>query len=502
VLANDTDPGGDLLVAILVQSPGYGDLSLSENGSFVYTPNGTFIGRDSFGYVPFDLQARGNRVTVTIDVTNAAPVAVDDSFTVKHDRTTVLAPTYNDTDADGDTLNPTVLSGPQHGTLEVNADGTIDYTPNFHYLGPDEFTYRVNDGFADSDTATVTIDVVNHAPVAGDDNYTIKHSRPFAFDVLLNDSDEDQDDHWIVLDSTVSHGTLTIEEDGTFTYQPITGYLGLDKFTYHLEEDLANSSLATVTFNVTNAAPVAEDDFYSTNHDRPLAISPQNGYLDNDYDADGDPMEVTLLSSPSHGRLTPHEEGAFVYEPDPSYFGPDSFTYQLNDGLADSEVATVHISIIDTAPLGVDTFRYRLYDGLQYSAVVMVTIGVLQTPPDALDDTLDLPHFHRFGHRQRQGRPIRSNDRLVGQRRAARNLGSELLRFLRLYAARRLRGTRLVQLPDFRWARLQPSCDGHSECAADDARRRRRLLHDRTRSHAEGRLELFPVYGPAQTAAE
>jgi VCBS repeat-containing protein len=391
VLANDTDPGGDLLVAILVQSPSYGDLSLSENGSFVYTPNGTFIGRDSFVYVPFDLQASGNRVTVTIDVTNAAPVAVDDSFTVKHDRTTVLAPTYNDTDADGDTLNPTVLSGPQHGTLEVNADGTIDYTPNFHYLGPDEFTYRVNDGFADSDTATVTIDVVNHAPVAGDDNYTIKHSRPFAFDVLLNDSDEDQDDHWIVLDSTVSHGTLTIEENGTFTYQPITGYLGLDKFTYHLEEDLANSSLATVTFNVTNAAPVAEDDFYSTNHDRPLAISPQNGYLDNDYDADGDPMEVTLLSSPSHGRLTPHEEGAFVYEPDPSYFGPDSFTYQLNDGLADSEVATVHISIIDTAPLGVEDVYHAVHDR---TLLVNVLDNDLDVQDDALSATLVSPPTH------------------------------------------------------------------------------------------------------------
>ena len=75
----------------------------------------------------------------------------------------------NDTDVDGDTLTAVAASaGPAHGTLTLNADGSFTYTPAANYNGTDSFTYKANDGTADSNVATVTItvDAVNDAPVA------------------------------------------------------------------------------------------------------------------------------------------------------------------------------------------------------------------------------------------------------------------------------------------------------------------------------------------------
>ena len=75
----------------------------------------------------------------------------------------------NDTDVDGDTLTAVLVSGPAHGTLTLNADGSFTYTPDANYNGSDSFTYKANDGSADSNVATVslTVSAVNDAPVAG-----------------------------------------------------------------------------------------------------------------------------------------------------------------------------------------------------------------------------------------------------------------------------------------------------------------------------------------------
>src|SRR6266436_9275804 len=110
-----------------------------------------------------------SNATVTIAI-NSAPVAGDDAYAVSPNSTLsedashgVL---FNDTDADFDSLSATVLSGPSHGSLSLNSDGSFSYTPDSNFLhGFDHFTYVASDGVASS-TATVTIAVGNNAPVA------------------------------------------------------------------------------------------------------------------------------------------------------------------------------------------------------------------------------------------------------------------------------------------------------------------------------------------------
>src|SRR5262249_22169378 len=139
--------------------------------------------------------------TVTLNVTNAAPVANNDSYSVIHDHTLsvnaasgVLA---NDTDADGDTMTPSAVTGPSHGTLTLNTDGSFTYVPTTLYAGSDNFTHKNNGVLTTATAATVNLTVSDAAPVAQDDSYSVIHDHTLtvnaAAGVLANDTDADGD---------------------------------------------------------------------------------------------------------------------------------------------------------------------------------------------------------------------------------------------------------------------------------------------------------------------
>src|SRR5205814_1923686 len=206
----------EALIALLLSGPAHGTLTLNTNGSFIYVPETNYNGIDSFTYKANDGQADSAPATVTITVhaQNDAPVALDDTYTVDEDATlTVSGPGAlgNDSDADADTLNAVLVSAPSHGTLILNGDGSFTYVPNPNYNGPDSFSYKANDGTADSAAATVNITVnsVNDAPLALDDTYTVNEDTTLSVSapgVLANDSDVEADPLSAVLVSSPAHG--------------------------------------------------------------------------------------------------------------------------------------------------------------------------------------------------------------------------------------------------------------------------------------------------------
>src|SRR4029450_12009266 len=134
------------------------------NGSFSYTPAADFAGSDSFTYRASDGTLTSNVATVAISVTavNDAPVATADTYIAAEDTPlTVAAPGVlgNDSDPDHDTLTSALESGPTHGTLVLNANGSFSYTPAGNYPGPDSFTYRASDGTPTSARATAALSV-------------------------------------------------------------------------------------------------------------------------------------------------------------------------------------------------------------------------------------------------------------------------------------------------------------------------------------------------------
>jgi VCBS repeat-containing protein len=189
----------------------------------------------------------------------ASPTANNDTNSVTHD-TTLNAQNgvlLNDSDPDFDTLTATLVSGVSHGTLTLYVNGTFVYTPSYHYAGADSFTYKAFDGSSYSNVATVTINVTNSAPVGNSDSYTVykdvfNTSTEGAAKVLANDLDQNGDPLTAILVSGVSHGTLTLNSDGSFSYTPTAGYYGTDSFVYKASDGIAQSANTTVTLTVTS----------------------------------------------------------------------------------------------------------------------------------------------------------------------------------------------------------------------------------------------------------
>src|SRR3989475_7188097 len=163
----------------------------------------------------------------------------------------------NDSDSDGDLLSAVLVSGPSHGTLILNADGSFRYSPAANYNGPDSFTYQASDGATNSGVVTVTLTVnpVNDAPVAADDTYITPEDTILTVSapgVIANDSDVDGDPLTAILVTGPAHGTLSLNNDGSFTYTPALNYNGPDSFTYKANDGQVDSPTnATVSITVT-----------------------------------------------------------------------------------------------------------------------------------------------------------------------------------------------------------------------------------------------------------
>ncbi|MCH8044793.1 MAG: tandem-95 repeat protein [Planctomycetes bacterium] len=271
VLDNDSDPDGDTLRAVLVNDVDNGTLTLTDSGSFTYVPNPGFVGVDSFAYAAGDGQLISNVATVTIKV-NGAPVATDNAYEVDEGGVLTVDAAggvlNDDSDPNGDVLFAVLVSEPSSGTLELGGDGSFIYTPEENFVGIDAFSYRADDGHAQSDPATVTIDVLGLAPVVKGNTYTSLEDETLTVDaaagVLANDSDPQGDEITAVLVRDVREGTLTLNPDGSFVYQPNENFAGLDTFRYRASdgEHESASTLVQITIENVNDPPVAVDDEY------------------------------------------------------------------------------------------------------------------------------------------------------------------------------------------------------------------------------------------------
>src|SRR5262249_43150971 len=145
-------------------------------------------------------------------------------------------------------------SGPAHGSLTLNADGSFSYTPAANYNGPDSFTYQASDGsLTASATVNITVIPVNDPPVANNDSYSINEDTTLivaAPGVLGNDTDVDGDPLAAVLVGGPAHGTLSLNSNGSFSYTPAANYNGPDSFTYKANDGTVNGNTATVTITV------------------------------------------------------------------------------------------------------------------------------------------------------------------------------------------------------------------------------------------------------------
>lgn len=371
VLINDDDPDGDNIILNLtpLTGPNNGTVTLFGNGTFNYTPDPGFVGTDVFTYSICDDQIPSlcDTAEVTIIVIpdyngpdNDPPFAGDDFALTPQEVPVSGDLLVNDWDVNGDNIiiNTTPISGPAHGSVVINPDGTYTYTPDPGYTGPDQYVYEICDDGTPSlcaqATCYITIYNGNNPPVAVDDFNNTLVDTPVSGTVITNDYDPDGD-NLTVNSSPVSgpdNGTLVLTPGGAYTYTPNSGFEGEDSFTYVVCDDgiptLCDTAVVTISvIPVTddNDPPVANPDAYVTQEGVPV-----NGNITaNDDDPDGDNIILTTipLSGPSNGSVTLAANGDIVYTPDPGFIGVDSFTYRIcDDGtpvLCDETVVTITV---------------------------------------------------------------------------------------------------------------------------------------------------------------
>ena len=356
VAGNDSDPEGDTLSYSLLGGASHGSVTVNADGSYTYTPTAGYVGADAFTYTADDGNGGTDTATVSISVTNAAPVAGNDTATTAYETPVSGDVSGNDSDPNGDALTYALATGPAHGSVIVNANGTYGYTPANGYSGADSFGYTVSDGVGGTATATVNITVgaaPNSPPNAVNDTATTATSTPVSGDVSGNDGDPNGDTLSFALASGPAHGSVIVNANGTYTYTPTAGYAGADAFTYTADDGHGGTASATVNITVTNAAPVAGDDTVTTAYETPAS----GDVSVNDSDANGDTLTYALATGPAHGSVTLDANGTFGYTPAVGYNGADVFTYTVSDGRGGTASATVNITVgarPNTAPVAVN----------------------------------------------------------------------------------------------------------------------------------------------------
>ncbi|MCG9718728.1 tandem-95 repeat protein, partial [Vibrio alginolyticus] len=325
------------------------------NGIATFTPTADWNGSEALTFTATD--PSGESVSQTVNFT-VAPVAdiVADKATVVEDTPTIIKVLDNDTfEGDDKVVSLDTNNGPANGTVSVNPDGSVTYTPNDNYHGTDSFTYIVTSGGV-SESTTVNVDVtpVNDAPVATNDNAVTDEDTPVTIDVLPNDTDIDGDKLSIESASVPeTQGTVEIV-DGKLVFTPAENFHGDAEITYTITDGaLTDQATVNVTVNAVNDTPVVESNIADqtlAEDFTPYSIDLNTAFSDVD-NADG---ELTFSVSGNSNIQVAIVNGIATFTPTADWNGSETLTFTATDPSGESVSQTVNFTVAPVADIESD----------------------------------------------------------------------------------------------------------------------------------------------------
>ncbi|MDA1190212.1 MAG: Ig-like domain-containing protein [Candidatus Poribacteria bacterium] len=347
-----TDVEGDTLTYTVLTQPTNGALS-GTAPNLTYTPATNYFGADSFTFKVNDgaLDSATATISITDTAVNDAPIANAQSVATNED--TALSITLTGSDVEGDTLTYSIVAAPARGALSGTAPN-LTYTPTANLNGADSFTFKANDGTTDSATATVSINVfaINDAPtITAISNVTVNEDTTPS-DIALAGvgpgGAADESGQTVTITATSSNTSIianpTISGTTLSFSAPVANANGAVTITVTLNDGQASNNTTTTTFTLTltpvNDLPVANAQTVSTNEDTALSITLTGS------DIEGSVLTYTVVTQPTLGALSGTAPN-LTYTPTANLNGADSFTFKVNDGMADSAAnATVSITVV------------------------------------------------------------------------------------------------------------------------------------------------------------
>ena len=374
LLQGFTDADGDTLTVTGLTTP-HGTVHDNGDGTFTITPETDYLAPMVLSYTVSD----GNGGTVSASETflmfppaNHAPSATASSPSTNED--TALNGSVSGTDADSDPLTFAQGTGPSHGTLTFNSNGTYLYTPNANFHGTDSFTFTANDGHTSSAAATVSITVnsVNDSPALTAPQAVLPHGTedtPYTVSAasLLQGFTDVDGDTLSVTGLTANHGSVHDNGDGTFTITPAANYNGTMTLSYSVTDGHGGSAI-TSSIPITGTISASESYVVDAVNDAPALTGLQatlaHGTEDTGYvvsaanllqgfsDVDGDTLSVTGLSA-DHGSVHDNGDGTFTITPAANYNGAMALSYSVSDGHGGTATAgeSFTVDAVNDAPI-------------------------------------------------------------------------------------------------------------------------------------------------------
>lgn len=389
VLSNDTNHDGensDLLITSA--SANNGSVVINQGRSLTYSANAGFLGTDTINYAVRhgpDASAPTTTGTVTVEVflPNDPPTANDDSISTNEDTSITINVLANDTDPENDPLTviDVVVST---GSVTINADNTLFYSPNDNFHGNATITYIIEDARQQTDSATVNITVVpvNDLPIVENDTATTAEDTPVTIDVLANDSDVDNDDLSIAFISA-SNGDALVTTDQQITYTPTADFNGESTINYTVSDGNGGSATGSINITVTpvNDPPIANNDTAEVAAGATVTISP----LLNDSDPEGDSLSIASISV-SVGTATISSGSQIIYTAPAGFNGTATINYLLIDGNGGSDGGVITVTAGDQPPTAASDSYIVNSDGNTVS--IPASVGVLSNDTDPEGTTL------------------------------------------------------------------------------------------------------------------
>ena len=347
-MTNDTEPNGLGFSVTSTTNPSKGSISRSDSGNQIsYIPNNNIMGSDSFTYTITNTMGVSSTATITITIINRSPIAVADAYTINVNKQTQFNVINNDSEPDGQSYSITSVGTASHGVVTLFGNN-VNYSPASNYAGADSFIYTLTDASGATAIATVSITIINNAPIAIADSYTTSVNAAKTINPMDNDKDPENQSISISFVGTPVSGTA-VKSGNSIVYTPSNNFVGSDSFTYTIADASGATSTSTISFTVINHAPVAQNDIYSSPGNTQITISP----MINDTDSDGQQISLLSVSTPSHGTAV--KSGAnIIYTPSLDYAGVDAFTYTISDASSATASASISITMTNNPPTAVN----------------------------------------------------------------------------------------------------------------------------------------------------
>ncbi len=369
VLENDESESGNLYVDKILDNALFGTAVLNNDNIITYTPDEEYYGEDEIVYIACSephvcAQAE---VFITISEMNHAPEAHDDiASTFKNEAVTINV-IHDDVDLDNniDPSSVSIINSPVNGSVEIDEEGSVIYTPNQDFVGMDNFTYNVCDteGLCSEANVTVEVAVVEKSastssgggggsfivvPTGMDDEVSVFHHETLLVNALENDHPLNNSYLFV---SRISYeplyGTVEINEDNTISYFSDGEYVGVDRFDYVVCDSritsLCSDAEVVITVSEDDTAPIAQNDFASVHENGSVEI---NVLLDDfDLEKNIDLETLKIISFTTNGTAEIKDDGIIMYTANENFVGLDELEYLVCDTEKECDTAIVTFDV-------------------------------------------------------------------------------------------------------------------------------------------------------------